>query len=108
MKNFDLEQDLYASLAVREAMQADPTLAQELYAALCNTQFRHDAMPADDPAWSCTWRYAGDIVATLVNPEIQDYLDYYCSGNEGVISPRVEALLASLGWVSTPFDDGIL
>lgn len=93
----DLEHDLSESREIREQLQADPTLAQELYAGLCNNVFRHASMTAEE-GWSCSWRYAGGVVAGLVDPEHQDYLDYYCSGNEGYVSDRIRQMLSSLGW----------
>lgn len=105
---FNLEQDLYANAALLAQIETDRSLADELYAALCNNQFRHREMHPDAPFWSCSWRYAGGIVAELTDPSRYDYLDFYCGGNEGYISPRVEALLDGMGWVGNPWPDEFL
>ena len=95
---FNLERTLVNSETIRTAVQTDSTFAHELYAALCNNQFVHRQMEhPDDEYWSCTWRYAGGIIAGL-NANGGDYLDYYCGGDEGMVSPRVAEMLSALGW----------
>jgi hypothetical protein len=99
----NLEHDLMNSDIVRNCVHRDRGFADELYAALCNNQFRHIDMP-DDPEvwWSCTWRYAAGIVADIDDAN-GDYLDFYCAGNEGTISPRIEQMLFELGWSGRPW-----
>lgn len=78
----------------------DRNYAKALYAALCNNEFEKDGKK-----WSCTWRYAGGLVADLRN-EGEDYLDYYCSGllhdeepiAEGHITDELRQDIESLGW----------
>ena len=48
-----------------------------------------------------TFRSAGAIVAGL-RDEGEDYLHFYCSTSEGVVSERVGRQLARLGWTGTP------
>jgi hypothetical protein len=97
MKN--LEKDLHDSKTIRSKVRNND-YARKLYAALCNMQWRHgDNKP--DELWSCTWRYSGGIVSDLRNLElstIEDYLDWYCSGNEGFVYEEIKQDLASLGW----------
>lgn len=103
----DLERDLINSDAIRSLVQTDNTFALELYAALCNNQFIHRNMEhPDEDYWSCSWRYAGGVVSSI-HAAGGDYMDYYCSGNEGFISPRVVDLLAALGWVGRPYPDDL-
>jgi len=103
MNKFNFERDLINSDTVRAQVQNDHTFAQELYAALCNNQFVHTTMRRpDDEYWSCSWRYAGDLVAGLV-AQGEGYLDYYCGGHEGTISSRVAATLADIGWSGRPY-----
>lgn len=103
MSVYNLERDLVANEAIREAVQTDRTFANELYAALCNNQFIHVRMgDHENDYWSCTWRYAGEIVAHIESLG-GDYMDYYCTGNEGTISPRVESALAAIGWSGRPW-----
>ena len=87
-----LERDLGASTFVRERVRRD-LFATLLYAALCNTQWKH---VASGTLWSCSWRYAGGIVAALRGEG--DYLDWYCSMGEGLVDEQVLAEIQSLGW----------
>lgn len=102
MLKVDLEHDLTRNVDVCTKLQQSPELAHALYAALCNNQFRHASMSVDHESWSCTWRYAGGLVAGLVDPTHQDYLDYYCNGNEGYVSPEIETMLHEMGWSVLP------
>lgn len=87
----NLEKDLHKSDEVEEKIK-NIEYAKNLYAALCNNVF-----VKNDTEWSCTWRYAGSIVAKL-RWKNEDYLDFYCSGNEGSITPEVQQDLENLGW----------
>lgn len=91
----DLEYDL-RTLADRT--RDDDAFADELYCALCNADWVHDA----GAEWSGSWRHAAGVVAE-VRARGEDYLDFYCSptGAEGTISERVGAAMAVLGWQGT-------
>lgn len=110
-----LEQDFHAAGWVAEKCRASMQYSQNLYAALSNNEFqKHEFWPLlKDETWSCTWRYAGGIVAELRDEG--DYLDWYCSGMgqglgngdefgtkgyvpEGVITDEIREDLARLGW----------
>ena len=83
--------------------------AQNLYAAMCNNQFQKQDvwLVLKDAYWSCTWRYAGGIVADL-QAKGGDYMDWYCSGigdktdskfiSEGNVADEIAVDLALLGW----------
>ena len=85
--------------------------AQNLYAALCNNQFQKQDvwLVLKDAYWSCSWRYAGGLVADLQDKG-GDYMDWYCSGigakegdyskfiGEGNVTDEIAADLALLGW----------
>lgn len=96
--------------------------AQNVYAALCNIRWQ----PAEvwpvltDKYWSCSWRYAGGIVADFRNGAegtVEDYMDWYCSGiqdfssdqadprfiggghvEEGTVTDEIRKDFATLGW----------
>lgn len=80
--------------------------AQNLYAALCNNNFLKN-----DDEWSCSWRYAGGLVADII--EDGDYLDWYCSGigcgtingyvTEGDVTSEINNDLLNLGWRYKPY-----
>jgi len=97
-------------------VRGSETYAQNLYAAMCNNQFQKQDvwLVLKDAHWSCSWRYAGGIVADL-QAKGGDYMDWYCSGmgsglgngdtdgslhyvGEGVVTDDIAADLARLGW----------
>jgi len=94
----NLEWALRTTDWILSKVRTDDTYAQRLYATLCNNDF----IPPDvwkvlkDETWSCSWRYAGGIIADM--REQGDYIDWYCSGNEGEIFPDVEQDLNQIGW----------
>jgi len=93
----DLEQDLYHCSWMPRRVEHDD-YAQLLYAALCNNRFQKvEVWPVlRGDTWSCTWRSAGSIVAELRGEG--DYMDWYLTGNEGVIADIIAADLEKLGW----------
>jgi hypothetical protein len=86
-----LERDLGLSPRIRELVRSD-VFATLLYAAMCNTVWRH---VATGTLWSCSWRQAGSIVARLRG---EGDMDWYCSMSEGLVDEQVMAELAALGW----------
>ena len=76
----NLEYDLLTTDWILEKVRADDAYAQNLYAAMCNNGFiKRDVIPIlKGEEWSCSWRYAGGIVADM--QEKGDYIDWYCSG----------------------------
>lgn len=118
-QKFDLEQELLSTDWLVEKVRANDVYAQNLYAALCNNQFRkNEVWPIlTDDNWSCSWRYAGGIIADIIGSG--DYLDWYCSGiidddnsnwvymakngeggyvNEGVVTEEITEDLKKIGW----------
>jgi len=113
-----LEFDMCQAKWLVDKVRNDQSYAQNLYAALCNNEFQELELfeVLRGRAWSCTWRYAGGIVADM-RGEGGDYLDWYCSGmgpggngnghnndpklhyvGEGTITDEIRADLARLGW----------
>jgi len=76
----NMEYDLRSTAWICDKVKGDDVYAQNLYAAMCNNDFqRNDMMPIlKDQKWSCSWRYAGGIIADM--KEEGDYIDWYCSG----------------------------
>jgi hypothetical protein len=98
-----------------EKIKSSDIYAQNLYAALCNNEFQKiDVLPIlKDQRWSCSWRYAGGIIADI--QEKGDYIDWYCSGiqmlevdddskgtssvvPEGKITQEIKDDLKFIGW----------
>lgn len=88
----DLQRDLAMSARIRALVRSD-LFATLLYAALCNTTWRHTATGTP---WSCSWRSAGGVVAGLRGEG--DYLDWYCSMGEWLVDEQVLAEIQALGW----------
>ena len=97
----NLEWDLRTS-DVMCARVKDDEYAKKLYSALCNTDWLPiEVIPLlrqhpDKDMWSCSWRYAGGIIANM--REQGDYMDWYCGGMEGFIDPEIAKDLKELGW----------
>ena len=130
----NLEFDLRTTDWIIEKCQ-DDVYAQHLYAAMCNMRWqRMEPFPIlKDQYWSCSWRYAGGIVADVQGKG--DYMDWYCSGirndpvldqtdlgelteeqqlfrmkiqsyvGEGVVTEEIKTDLARLGWQPEEWED---
>jgi len=108
----NLEYDLRTTDWILEKVRKDDNYAQHLYAALCNNDFQKlDIIPIlKELTWSCSWRYAGGIIADM--QQKGDYINWYCSGisgpndestgrirvAEGEVTDEVRQDLEKLGW----------
>ena len=130
----NMEYDLLTTDWILEKVRADDAYAQNLYAAMCNNGFiRLEVIPVlKQEEWSCSWRYAGGIVADM--RQEGDYIDWYCSGirdtgfededkkeyteeqlarlkvtsryvGEGRITDEIRSDLQRLGWAVAPGGD---
>ena len=120
----NLEYDLRSTTWILEKVRASTVYAQNLYAAMCNREF----MKIDiivilkEERWSCSWRYAGGIVADM--RQSGDYIDWYCSGignremgyglsgpegegwvSESIVTEEIKSDLEKLGWAVLAQDD---
>lgn len=82
----NLEYDLLTTDWILEKVRHSESYAQNLYAAICNTDFvKNDVWPIlTETKWSCSWRYAGGIVADM--RQQGDYIDWYCSGIKNMLT----------------------
>lgn len=95
----NLEYDLRSCEWILNKVRSSKDYGVALYSALCNNEFIKREMweILKDEPWSCSWRYAGGIIADMI--EEGDYMDWYCSGNEGVVSAEIDEDLYKLGWI---------
>ena len=117
---YNMQTDMMETAWFRAKVKLSKPYAQNLYAAMCNNEFqKQDTWEVlTDNRWSCSWRAAGGVVATLC--EQGDYMDWYCSGmggfaddqtdpekyyeetgyvKEGEVTDEIRADLLKLGWV---------
>lgn len=120
----NLEYDLLTTDWILEKARTNDYYAQNIYASLCNMQWQKlDTLPIlKEERWSCSWRYAGGIVADM--QQKGDYIDWYCSGirndnyqdeldvkypngyvPEGVVTDEIREDFQKLGWVPVPYND---
>jgi hypothetical protein len=129
----NLEYDLRTTQWILEKVRNSEAYAQNLYASMCNTDFiKNDVWPIlSEKRWSCSWRYAGGIIADM--RQEGDYIDWYCSGiknsltedelkelnaeqldryeitksfvGEGYVTDEIRADLLKLGWIVIEDDD---
>lgn len=101
MENYNLENDLMAADFIRKKVFSNryTDYGYRLYATLCNNEFiKNDVWSIlQDKTWSCSWRYAGGIVSRLEDND--NYMDYYCSGNEGLVDEEIREDLLKIGWI---------
>jgi hypothetical protein len=134
-KKDNMEYDLRSTDWILAKVRESRIYAQNLYAAICNNEFQKlDVMPIlKDKRWSASWRYAGGIIADML--EKGDYIDWYCSGirngdellpgewetltleqqtyfkeglsfvSESVVTDEIRADLKRLGWIVMDSND---
>lgn len=117
----NMEYDLRASEELCNKVKHSDTYAQNLYAAMCNMEWRKRELWPEmkEENWGCSWRSAGGIIADM--REDGDYIDWYCSGigggltmedgrpsgyvPEGQVTEEIELDLNRLGWRPVPYKD---
>ena len=102
MRKVNLEHDLIKSDYITNKCKASVIYSQNLYSSFCNNLFFKN-----NEEWSCSWRYAGGIVADLRDIG-EDYMDFYCSGigsshdgyvGESFVTDEIRSDLLDLGWI---------
>jgi hypothetical protein len=97
----------------------DRSIATDFYGAMCNVDWypKRPPVPEDeliiqrlrgerDEYWSCSWRTAGGYIAEIRNMNHgtkEDYMDYYCAGNEGQVTDLVRECFDRMGWIPETF-----
>ncbi len=108
----DLEAEMMADAVVINLI-ADKKIAADFYRALCNMDWLASKnLPEDEKIierlrgndrdiYSCSWRHAGGIIAEIRNMHYhknENYMDFYCSGDEGTVTPLVRECFGRMGW----------
>jgi endo-1,4-beta-D-glucanase Y len=105
-RDFDLEYFIKTNDEVSNLIKKSPEFAQAVYHSLCNVDWKKVVddetmtiikLKGFDTTWGCSWRYAGGIIAEVTGEG--NYLDYYCSGNEGMVDDIVEEVFGKYGWI---------
>lgn len=76
-----------------DRVRADDKFASDLWCALSNVSWYH---PPSKQEYSCTFRAAGGLVAQIRGSGT--YMDWYLSGDDGVVSPEIALVLGEEGW----------
>jgi hypothetical protein len=74
---------------------SDVKFANKVYANLCNLVW-YDYI--SDECIDFSWRSSGGFVASVRNIG-EDYMDFYCAGNEGEVDEEIEKLFNDNGIV---------
>lgn len=96
---FDLQERLYET--IKTEFEADLRSSEEfcvdMWCALANVDWYYKDQKEGQ---GFTFREAGGVIA-----EIRDegcYMDWYCSGPDGVVSENIAERMAKHGWVGMP------
>lgn len=101
MRKVNLEHDLIKSDYITNKCVSSESYSQNLYSAMCNNLFYKN-----DEEWSCSWRYAGGVLANIRSAG-ESYMDFYCSGigsshdgyvGESFVTDEIRSDLLQLGW----------
>lgn len=95
------EQNFEKDIQILISKMENYEYAQAFYAALCNIQWKK---VGTDYIYDCSWRYAGGLVASM-RYKRENYLDFYCSGNEGKVRKDIEKDLNDLNYYAITYED---
>lgn len=95
----NLFRDIIDSQTIKNKMRASKSYCKKFYAAMCNTNVYKVGAEGE---WGVSWRSAGGLVADILGEG--DYLNWYCSGNEGYVDDEIADDLNEIGWVAIPME----
>ena len=85
-----------------EQLKSDDKFACAFYASLCNLLWYHGK---SRQTFSGSWRWNGGFVADL-REKGESYMDFYCSGGEGVIESKMQKVAKGMGFRIVPYEFG--
>lgn len=95
----NLFRDVIDSQTIKTKMRASKDYCKRFYAAMCNTDVYKIGEAGE---YGYSWRSAGGLIADILGEG--DYLDWYCSGNEGYVDDEIAEDLKEIGWVAIPME----
>lgn len=98
-KKPNLFRDIIDSQTIKNKMRASKDYCKRFYAAMCNTDVYKTGESGE---YGYSWRSAGGLIADILGEG--DYLDWYCSGNEGYVDDEIADDLNEIGWVAIPME----
>ncbi len=98
LKRENLLRDIQDSNVVKNKMRSSKDYCKRFYATLCNNELYKNTTVT-----GYSWRSTGGLVADVLCQG--DYMDWYCSGNEGYIDEEVEEDLSAMGWCVKPYEE---
>ena len=76
-------------------LRENEEFGKELWSALANVGWFHKDDP-DNTNIGFSFRVAGSLIASMLC--YGDYMDWYCSGPDGVVSDFISEVMAARGW----------
>lgn len=98
LTRINLARDIIDSTVVKEKMRASKDYCKRFYATLCNNELHKN-----NDVTGYSWRATGGLIADILC--VGDYMDWYCSGNEGWIDVEVQQDLLDMGWEVKHYPD---
>ena len=99
LKTPNLYRDIIDSDTIKSKMRASKDYCKRFYAAMCNTDVYKVGAEGE---YGMSWRSAGGLIADILGEG--DYLNWYCSGNEGFVDDEVAYDLNTIGWIAVPME----
>ena len=99
LKTPNLYRDIIDSDTIKSKMRASKDYCKRFYAAMCNTDVYKVGAEGE---YGMSWRSAGGLIADILGEG--DYLNWYCSGNEGFVDDEVADDLNTIGWIAVPME----
>ena len=79
----------------KDRLRKDEEFGKELWSAIANVKWYHKDDP-DNKDCSRSFRGAGSLIASMLC--YGDYMDWYCSGPDSVVSDYIADAMAAKGW----------